>query len=82
MKENIIQRLYDNKHITFEEMLILLGYYSSTTPPGQPYYPILTPNCSTTSSDNVDFTITTSLDNNSYSDSFKTYDPKEYKESK
>ena len=96
MKINIIQRLYDSKHITFDEMMILLDVqsppvipYPSYPPP--PYYYTTAPfvvtcdNKVDTPTHIMDFDLscsTTSIDQNAYSDSFKTYDPKEYKESK
>ena len=83
MKYKILQKLYDNKHITFNELLTLLDIdrptidgpsidpITSASPhpypyPYYPYYP---------------YTITYSTkDTECVSDSYKTYDPKEYKE--
>jgi len=78
MKYEILQKLYDNKHITFNELLTLLDIDRPTidaptidaptidpitSPTPYPYYI----NCSTKDIECV-------------SDSYKTYDPKEYKE--
>lgn len=95
MKRNIIQRLYDSKHITFDEMMILLDvqspsdiFYPPYYPPYQPPYYYTTAPFVVTCNNKVnttDFDLscsTTPIDQNAYSDSFKTYDPKEYKESK
>jgi hypothetical protein len=80
MKKNIIQRLYDSKQITFDEMLILLDIQEPIVINSPMYSP--PPYIYTNPPYVVTCDSTTTIGQNAYSDTFKTYDPKEYKESK